>query len=256
MNAAANALVILTLAACRPTDAQRVPVQTNEPGVLSVATYLEFAPVAFRDPKTGGVAGMDLDLLTDFAAEHDLALRVVEVSFAGIWERPGTGEVDLAACGISRLQSRDTAGVVWTEPCFTVDRSLLIRKIDQTNYRTIEDLARRSIGYTAGSTGELDTRARAPSTTQLVAYANEELALLDLRTGKLDALARGDVSNRHDARQHPEFAVIDVHPMSPREQFCFAVAQRHRSLVTALNEYLLEAQRSGRLNRMFAKYLN
>ena len=102
---------------------------TVEPGVLTVCTYTGFAPVSSKN-ESGEIVGTDITFVRHFAEENGLAVKFKEADFAGIWERPGRGECDLAAAGIAPLDSRKSPGVVWSAPYFNVQRTLLIRKAD------------------------------------------------------------------------------------------------------------------------------
>jgi polar amino acid transport system substrate-binding protein len=224
-------------------------------GRLSVAFCTGFAPVGYRD-EAGQITGMDADLIRAFAAEHGYQLVFEEqIVFNGIWNLPARGHVDLALSGLSKRRDRLSPGIRWSYPYFQVDRSLSILRSNADRFRTIADFDGMKIAVTAGTTGDQDIRERNPNAAR-VPYDNEEAAIRDLLAGKVHALARGDVSNRYDARLHPELAVIDVHPMDPVEEFVIAVAKDRVALGQKLDRYLRESRKSGELDRLFAPYLN
>ena len=191
---------------------------TIEPGVLTVCTYTGFAPVSSKD-ESGEIVGTDITFVQHFATENGLAVKFKEADFAGIWERPGRGECDLAAAGIAPLDSRKSPGVIWSAPYFNVQRTLLIRKADADELRTIADFKGRTVAFTTGSTAEVDSRARAPEGTLFRGYTNQQDPITDLLGGEIDAFGEGSISNEYLARLHPELAVIDAHEMDPPETF-------------------------------------
>ncbi len=221
-------------------------------GQLKIAICTGFAPVGFR-AASGTIAGMDADLMRAFAREHGYELVFEEhVKFDGIWKLPARGHVDAAVSGISKRRDRLTPGIRWSHPYFNVDRSLSILRSNADRFRTIADLGGMKIAVTTGTTGDRDVRERNPDAIR-VPYDNEDEAIRDLLAGKVHALARGDVSNRYDARLHPELAVIDTHPMDPVEEF--VVAADRVALGQKLDRFLREARRSGELDELFSKYL-
>jgi len=223
-------------------------------GELRVAVCTGFAPVGYREDG-GGIVGMDPDLMRAFATEHGYRLHLVEqAKFDGIWRLPARGAIDLALSGISKRIDRLAPGIRWSYPYFEVDRSLSILKENADRFRTVADLGGMKVAVTAGTTGEFDVRDRNPNALT-VPYDNEEAAIADLLAGKVHALARGDVSNRWDALQHAELAVIDVHPMDPPEEFVVAVADDRVALGQKLDRFLREARKSGRLGEIFKRYL-
>lgn len=133
-------------------------------------------------------------------------------------------------------------------------RSLSILKTNADRLRTIADFDGMKIAVTAGTTGDQDIRERNPNAIR-VPYDNEDLAIRDLLAGKVHALARGDVSNRYDARLHPELTVIDTHPMHPPEEFVIALAKDCVALGQKLDKFLRDARKSGELGKIFAPYL-
>lgn len=211
---------------------------TLHPGTLTVATYAAFAPVCASDEQ--GVSGRDIDFLRAFAQAQGLAIDFRVFLFDRIWERPGRDEADIAAAGIAPLAERQAPGVVWSEPYFTVERSLLIRASDATKFKTMADFAGYTIAVTRGSTADIDTSQRKPANTKLVYYEMQERAVAELLAGTIDAFGTGDVCSRYLAEQHPgQLALADVHPMTEPEHFAFAV-RAASNLLTALNEFIRE----------------
>lgn len=249
-------LLAVTLSACSGVSSENPAFGTLHAGRLDVALYPGFAPVVFHDEETGEIIGIDVDILQAFADQHDVEFNVIERPFSGIWELPARGEVDIAGSGISELDSRLVQGMLWSEPYYTVQRSLSIRAVDEERLRTIADFGGLTIGFTPGSTGEFDTRERAPDNTQLISYEIEEEAIADLLEGHIDAIARGDVSSRYDATVMPELGVTDVHYYNPREYFVFALPSDNSELQDALNRFLMEMTASGAIDAIIEKYLN
>jgi ABC-type amino acid transport substrate-binding protein len=211
------------------------------PGTLTVGTYSGFAPVSWHDDN--GVAhGKDIDFLRAFAAKWNLNIVIQFFPFDQIWKRTANNEIDIAAAGLAPLESRKTAGVVWSEPYYTVQRSLLIRATDLQQYTTIDDFANKVILVTTGSTAQFDTEERKPETTRIVYYDGDQAGMVSqLLARTVDALAEGDICSRYlaTARYSPHLAVIDVHPMKEPEDFVFAVREESGDLLNALNAFIL-----------------
>ena len=224
-------------------------------GRLTVALCTGFAPVGFRDA-TGQIAGMDADLIRAFAKQHGYELAFEEqILFNGIWDLPARGHIDIALSGLSKRRDRLSPGIRWSYPYFNVDRSLSILKTNADRLRSIADFDGMKIAVTAGTTGDQDIRERNPNAIR-VPYDNEDLAIRDLLAGKVHALARGDVSNRYDARLHPQLAIIDTHPMNPPEEFVMALAKDRVALGQKLDRFLRDSRKSGELIKIFAPYLS
>ena len=211
-------------------------------GTLTVATYAAFAPVCASDAR--GVYGRDLDFLRAFAHQQGLTITFQFFPFDRLWERPGHDEVDLAAAGIAPLPERQTSGVVWSEPYFTVARSLLIRAADRDKLKTITDFAGYTLAATRGSTADIDTRQRKPATTRLVYYDQQEQAVAELLAGKIDGFGTGDVCSRYLVDQYPgQLALADLHAMAEPEHFAFAM-RAASGLIDPLNHFIRKNHQS------------
>ena len=73
------------------------------------------------------------------------------------------------------------------EDYFHVQRSLLIRKTDESKFHTIADFENKTIGVTPGSSADIDTEARKPVSTKTKPYHDQALAVKDLLEGSIDA---------------------------------------------------------------------
>jgi polar amino acid transport system substrate-binding protein len=211
------------------------------PNTLTIGTYTGFAPVSWRE-YDGTPRGRDIDFLRAFAAKWNLNIVFKFFPFDQIWKRPNDNEIDIAAAGLAPLESRNTPGVVWSEPYYTVQRSLLIRAEDQQHYKTMADFTDKKILVTRGSTAQYDTEQRKPPTASVVYYDGNQAAIVSQLLDKtIDAFAEGDICSHYLATTwYPgQLAVVDVHPMKEPEYFTFAVRKASGDLFNALNAFIL-----------------
>jgi ABC-type amino acid transport substrate-binding protein len=212
-------------------------IRTITPGFLTVGTYGAFAPLCWRDGDQA--RGRDIDFLRTFAGKSSLEFIARFFEFDGIWERPGRDEIDIAAASIAPLASRTSPGVAWSHAYFTVRRSLLIRSADRHQLRTMADFGGRVIAVTKGSTADLDTEARRPSTTRVVYLDDQDRAVDALLGGEIDGFGTGDVCSDYLADSHLGLlAVTDVHQMEVPETFAFAVREAG-GLLEPLDDFIV-----------------
>lgn len=215
------------------------PFETLVPDVLTVCTYVRFAPFCYE--QAGRIVGTDIDFLTRFGAREGLETRFEAVEFPGMWERPGREEYDVAAAGLAALDERDPGhGGRWSVAYSEVRRSLLIRRSDVERLSRPEDFRGKTIVVTADSAADVDARARY---SPLGADVLPELATQDemvqrLVAGTVDAYGGGETSNRFVAASEPSLAVVDVHSMEPKETLHFAVRSRDPALLERLNAFI------------------
>lgn len=174
--AIAMATAMLAASVASPAGASE-PVTTIEPGVLKVCLYPGFAPFVVQGK--AGWSGWDVDYLTQFAQGQGLRLEPVAVQdYRDIWMRPGRGECDIAATGITRTDARvRQAGpaATWSARYTSVARALIVR--EGTVIRGIRDLAGKKVAVTKGSTADVDLLSRlrkAGITSTTVRYVDSE----------------------------------------------------------------------------------
>lgn len=211
-------------------------VRTLSPGVITIGAYTAFAPVVWAE--NGAALGKDIHFLQAFAREAGLAVDVRFFEFDRIWERPLRKEVDIAAGGIAPSHLRRTAGLAWSLPYYTVQRSLVVRKEDSAQLQTMADFAGRTIAVTRGSTAHQDARRRKPETARIVYFDRQDHAIEDLFSGRIDAFGTGDICGHHVAALHPDrLAVSDVHELETPEHFAFAM-DAASDLLAPLNTFI------------------
>ena len=216
-------------------------MNTIKPGVLTIRTYNNFAPVCgLRDDGTT-LWGADITFIEKFAKAVGLTPEFrVAAKFEGIWCLPDAGDCDLAAAGISPIATRKCGGkeVLWSAHYFSVQRSLLIREEDRDRYKTIQDFHTETIGVTPDSTADSDTLERKNQETKVRGYNDQAGAIRDLKdTREIAAFGEGDVSNHYLAKKYDGLVLTDVHPLPGGEDFALAV-RAESGILDVLNAWI------------------
>ena len=228
----------------------------SERGV-SVGFYAHFRPVSWvADPDAH--AGYEADLLT--AVDHmDVGLRFDRfpiTEWPRIWLLPATDRFDLVAGGITILDERryDRHGdeaVAFTVPHIEFRQSLLVRSDDAGLLDSYDKLhSEDRIGVIGGTTGEsrlMEILRRPGRAHPAVVYFDDETELLDaLRSGDIDAVARGTIGNAQAAIDSDgRFAVAVVDDLV--EHGGFAVDAADVSLLDRMNDAVRWLTDGGRI---------
>ena len=227
-------------------------VTTLHAGRLTVCTYGGFAPVCFKDA-AGDLVGLDVSFLTRFAESEGLALDMIDRTFDGIWALPDMNVCDIAAAGITRLDSRYVGeGASWSDAYFQVNRSLLVRTAEQLVFDDHASLVGKKIVVTRGSTADIDAQTRYPDCT--LQYVDEvamgqhdpqEYVVKTLLADReVDAFGEGDVSNQYLRDTYGKdveggLVLADIHPIDgPDETFSFVARNASTGLLERLNAFI------------------
>ncbi len=227
-------------------------VTTLHAGRLTVCTYGGFAPVCFKDAD-GNLVGLDVSFLTRFAESEGLALDMIDRTFDGIWALPDMNVCDIAAAGITKLDSRYVGeGASWSDAYFQVNRSLLVRSAEQLVFDDHASLVGKKIVVTRGSTADIDAQTRYPDCTlqyvDEVAMGQQDQQEYVVKTlladREADAFGEGDVSNRYLRDTYGKdveggLVLADIHPIDgPDETFSFVARNASTGLLERLNAFI------------------
>jgi ABC-type amino acid transport substrate-binding protein len=86
-------------------------------GELRVCIWPEYFAISWRNPRTGALEGMDIDMAEALARRLRVRLRFVETSFTEFTDRLDQGECDLAMMGVGITPERE-ARVDFSQPYF------------------------------------------------------------------------------------------------------------------------------------------
>ncbi len=87
-------------------QAQSLPARILEKKTLSIANVPNYPPLEFKDPKTGLLTGLDIDLGDALGKKLGVTVKWEEISFEGMVPALTTGRVDMILSGMSDLPSR------------------------------------------------------------------------------------------------------------------------------------------------------
>ncbi|WP_020612083.1 substrate-binding periplasmic protein [Sediminispirochaeta bajacaliforniensis] len=96
-------------------------------GKLVVATELGTPPFAYKDPKTGEIDGLAIELARMFADELGVELEIRTFEWAGIIPSLLTGQVDMLTTCLTRTTAR-AGKMIFIEPFVAVPAHALVRK--------------------------------------------------------------------------------------------------------------------------------
>jgi polar amino acid transport system substrate-binding protein len=223
-------------------------------GKMIVAVDEETAGLSARNPVTGELEGLEIDLLNKiaeaiFGDTHD-RLQFKTVTPQQKIEFPKTGRVDIAASAISMSCER-WQDVAFTSEYFQAELAFLVRN-DSPVHRQA-DLAGRRVCMPTGSSTiktleqEIDPGLETAAVLYLVDARQD--CLVALQEGKVDAYLGHDTFVRGMADEDPQTRIV---PQGHLQHYGMAVNQAHPEFVRFVNGVLEQLRRDGSLQQMYA----
>jgi polar amino acid transport system substrate-binding protein len=183
------------LLAVSPTYAGELPDAVKKSGVLHLQINATFPPMDFKDPDTGKITGIDVDLADAVAAKLGLRIEWTDVPFAQLMPSLATGRTDFIWSGISDLPARretmDFVDYLKTGTQFFT--------LTTSPYAKPEDLCGKKVGSVRSTQYPQQTRdwsaehcekAGLPA-IEAIGAENAPDVRLQLKQGRIDGAAQG-----------------------------------------------------------------
>ena len=219
---------------------EKAEVKTVTPGVLTVATSPDFAPMEFVDATKEGqdmFVGFDVTLAKYIAERLGLELVIMPMSFDACQTAVYAGTVDMAISGFSWTEERAENYNIsdYYHAGDNEDQQLLITLASNGDkYSTAEGLKGAKIGAQNASLQQSLTTEQLPD-NELVLFTDLGTAVLQLKNGDFDCIAV--------AKGNGE-AIIASNPEIAQSGFFFDVDEKYTGNVVLLqkgNDAMTEA---------------
>jgi polar amino acid transport system substrate-binding protein len=106
MNIKSLLLGLAAAALALPAAAQALPDRIKQAGKIVIATMPNYPPITYKDPATGKLMGLDIEIGEAIGKELGVKVEWQEIAFAQMLPSLQTGRVDLVMAGMSDLPTR------------------------------------------------------------------------------------------------------------------------------------------------------
>ena len=229
----AAAALALALAGCGGEPGAGDSVTDNrDDGPLVVAMMPNLPPYAFRDPATGEVRGIDVDIVRAAAARLGRELEIRQVPFAEMLPSVKNGTADFAAAAITitdgRLRDADFSESYAEEGC-----AFLYRAADPPpNMISAESLR---VGVVESMTGDFYLTRHG---IEPFRFAGLPELVTNLVAGNLDAVFYDRPALVVEAETSG--GALAVTPLETREHYGIAIRKGRPDLLEAVNAVIRE----------------
>lgn len=242
----AAALLLLLLSPAL-SQAQSTLQKVKQSGELRVGTDATYPP--FETAEGGQYTGFDIDLATAISSELGVRPTFVNSGFDGIFPALQNGSFDIVMSSVTITPER-SASMLFTNPYYDSGQLMSVRKETQ-GIETPDDLKGRTVGVQINTTAQYDLEKRTGVT--VAKYNTIDLALLDLKNGRIDAVVGDAPVLKYMIFQ----SFRDLKTVGKRftdEKFGIALAQGSDDLREAINAALKRIRESGQYDQIHAKW--
>ncbi|WP_372697082.1 transporter substrate-binding domain-containing protein [Arthrobacter sp. JSM 101049] len=255
---AVSAVALMSLTACGGSDSGDADSSAGgnelglvQPGTLTICSDVPYPPFEFE--KDGDYTGFDIDLMRAISDSMGLELAVQDVGFDGLQSGVvlASGQCDVGASAMTITEDRKEH-LGFTDGYYDSEQSLLVPK--DSDIKSIEDLAGKTVGVQQGTTGENYTRENVPSDTEVKAYPSDAELFPALKSKGVDAVLQ-DLPVNLGHQEDGQYVIVEKYKTD--EQYGFAVNKEgSEALLKELDAKLAELKDNGKYQEIYDKYFS
>lgn len=258
--------MVLSLAACgggdKPAspdtpddvDAAATAFTTVEEGKLHMSTNAEFPPYEMTTD-AGGFEGIDVEVADAIAKKLGLELVVDDMGFDAALLAAQNGQSDMVMAGVTVNEER-LAVMDFSDSYATGVQVVIV--LEESPIQTLDDLdSAEMIGTQAGTTGYIyasDTPENGGyGEDHVTAYDTGALAIMDLVSGKIDAVIIDNEPAKAYIAQNPGLKILEAAWVE--EEYAIGFAKGNDALREAVNAAVAELKADGTFQGIVDKYI-
>lgn len=209
-----------------------------------VGTSADWPPFELVD-ENGNIVGFDADVMRAIGLVEGYEVKIRDMSFDALIPALKAGKVDIVAAGLTITDERDKV-IDYTSPYWDANQGVLVRKDSDLNAVTALSMGNK-VGAQRGTTqaGWLqDNLVDEDVDVQLKLYDTNDLAIMDLKNGRIDSFMADTPAAKSFNQQNPDLEMVST--VMTGEQLGFAVQEGDpEELLPKLNDGLEELRVRG-----------
>lgn len=239
-------LAVCGTASARSEEARLAAIQRA--GTLKVCIWPEYFAISYRNPRNGGLEGLDVDMAAAFARRLGVRPEFVETNFSDFMGRIEAGDCDIAMFAVGITPSRRQR-VDFSEP-YIASAVYGVATKANPRIRTWQDIDRSgvSVAVAAGTLMEplmRDTLTKA----KLVVVSAPSTREAEVQAGRVDVFMSDYPYTRRMVLMHDWARIIEPPAGSATTPYAYAVAKGDPEWLAAVNAFIAAARADGTLAR-------
>ncbi len=239
-------VLLVGLGACSRTVNTMERIADNDRVIMG--TNAEFPPFEYRD-ETGAVAGFDVALAEEIAADLGVELVIEDMDFNALIAALNSGKIDFVAAGMTvtedRLENAD-----FSVAYFDASQVIIVQA-DNTDINGADDLVGKRIGVQEGTTGDLE--ASEIEGVEMFRYRKGIDGIMDLKNGNIDAVVIDGQPAGVFVQLNADLRMLD--DALTVEEYAIAVRKGDSAFLSSINASIERIKASGRYQEIYDEYI-
>lgn len=240
-------ILLLLLLLPLPSLAQTALERVRRSGELKIGTDATYPP--FESAEGGDFTGFDIDLAKAVARELGVRAVFINSGFDGIFPALQNGTFDAVMSSVTITPER-SASMLFSDPYYDSGQLIAVNENTQ-GISSPDDLKGKRVGVQINTTAQYELEKK--EGVQVAKYNSIDLALLDLRNRRIDAVV-GDAPVLKYMIFQSFRELKTVGRRFTDEKFGIAIAQGNEDLRDAINAALKKIKETGEYNQIHEKW--
>ncbi len=222
----------------------------RERGTLLVGLEGTYPPFNFQD-ENGELTGFEVEFADALAARLGVKAEFRPTKWDGMLAALETGRFDIVINQVTITEARK-AQFDFSQPYTISGIQILVRKGDEGDYKSPEDLSGKAVGVVLGTNYEQWLREHVPD-ADIRTYDDDPTRNQDLLVGRIDAilndrLIAGNLMERYEGR------IVPAGEPFARQEMGIATRKGDQEFLAALNKAIDELRQDGTLEAISRKW--
>lgn len=229
------------------TDNSLKAIQDKDKVIVGLSA--DYAPYEFHAMVDGKdqIVGFDVELAKEISKDLGVELEIKEMEFEALIGALQAGQIDMIISGMNPDDKRKQA-IDFSEIYYVSQHGVLVNKNDVDKYKEVADLAGKKIGAQLGSTQQGIAQDKVDN-AQLTLLANVNNLVLELKTGKIDALITEKPVAEMAMKSNDTLALCPIEFKEESGGNAVGMQKGSKALTEAVNKTIKRLQDSGELNK-------
>ncbi len=229
-------LLVSVMFSCAPTPTVDV---IKERGSIVMLTNAGFPP--FEYTSNGNVAGVDVDIAKEIAADLGVELEIQDMAFEGIVNAIKSGKGDIGVAGMSITEDRKENVDFTIE--YVSSKLVILVKNDETEITDADKLVNMTIAVQTGTTS--DIFASDIENAQISRFGTFLDAATALKSGKVRAVVVDEMTSDEILAANTDLKKL-AEPLT-EERYAICVQKGNTTLLEAINKTLTRLLDEGKI---------
>lgn len=223
--------------------------QIKEDGKLVVGTSADYPPYEFHANIDGQdkIVGFDIDIAQAFADDLGVELEIKDMKFDGLLIALQADKVDMVFSGMTPTEERKQ-NADFSDIYYEAKHGFMLRKGEETNIKSFDDLKGKKIGVQKGSIQEGIAKENFEAENVKSLSKIPEL-VLDLKNNKVDAILVEEGVAQITCNNNNDVAMADFEITDETGGNAIALKKGEKELQDAINKTISKLKEENKIEK-------